>query len=981
MKNINLCRDLTFLCKGAGLNFQMLKKRYIPLIIVLFLIHTFLAAQGKGTFIISSPQETAQLVISNNEDHLVVTAAELFAGDVYKISNRKPELKSSGTSVYQVMAGTLGINNNFDNACKKAGINTERLKSVWEGYIIKSVTSRKKNVLFIVGSNARGTAFGLMELSLIIGVSPWYWWADVKPLKKDVIEVPGNLLIEDAPKVKFRGIFLNDEDWGLQPWAAKTFEPETGDIGPKTYEKIFELLLRLKSNYIWPAMHNCTRAFFTYPGNIKMADKYGIWVGSSHCEPMLRNNVDEWYRWNPPTGKRGPWNFDENPEKIEEYWKERVDTTSHYDGIYTIGMRGIHDGSMPGGKNLADKVQILDRVFDAQREILHDVTGKDVTTIPQIFCPYKEVLDVYRAGAKVPDDVTIMWADDNNGYIRQLSNTEERKRSGGAGVYYHISYWGRPHDFLWIESMPASLIWEEMHKAFETNAKNVWIVNVGDIKGNEIGMNFFLNMAWNPDKYSPENLQTYYSDFAEHQFGSEYSKEIGEILKQYFQLGFSRKPEHMGWNAVYPNTPIHDPALSLFNYGDEVQQRIDAYDELEKQAEKLYEKMPDRLKDAFFELIGYKVTGASNMNKKILYAYKSRIYEKLGRTSANTYAAKAEKAFDRIKEITNIYNNIIADGKWKNMMTYNPRQLPVFDMPETGNYNPTQQSAGSVLPEGYSTVPSGTFSLPDFNSLTKRSYFVDVFNAGQQPINWEAKVTDGWVNVSKTSGQTETGDRVWVSVNWEKVPATDSAKSVINFKINDLVYPVRVMVKNIKLGFDDKNIFVEDNGIVAIEAEDYTNIQNVSDCKWQTIIGLGREGDAVGTFPITAKPFGTAGLNKSPELSYNFFTTSMGEAKLFFYCIPTLPINDDYSLRFAVSIDNVTPIIVNAALKDVMDENNPEWRNNVLCAITIQEIKALIPENGKHNLSIRMIDPGVVIDKIEIVTGERRNSYFGAQEH
>lgn len=958
---------------------------YTVIFILLLSIPTScLVQREKDGFVIASAGTTARLVIDENENQVVYTAANLFADDVSRVTNYRPVINTGTKSGYQIKAGTMGTSPGFDEECKKAGIDTDELKSQWEAYVLKVVPGSNSQTLLIAGSDPRGTAFGFMEFSRLIGVSPWYWWADVSPVKQESISLPDSLFLENAPRVKYRGIFLNDEDWGLQPWAAKTFEPETGDIGPKTYEKIFELLLRLKANTIWPAMHNCTRAFFTYPGNIKMADKYGIWVGSSHCEPMLRNNVDEWHRWNPSSGERGEWNFDENPEQIKEYWKQRVVTTADYDGIYTVGMRGIHDGSMPGGRNLNDKVEILGHVLDAQRNMLTEMTGEEITSIPQIFCPYKEVLELYKAGAEIPEDVTIMWADDNHGYIRQLSNDRERKRTGGAGVYYHISYWGRPHDFLWLESIPVSLIWEEMDKAYQTNAKNVWIVNVGDIKPNEIGMNFFLEMAWNPDQFSPETLDAYYTRFAESQFGSQYAEEIGELLRKYFQLGFSRKPEHMGWNSVYPNAPIRDPDYLLFDNGDEVQQRIDAYETLEDQAEKLYEKMPAYLKDAFYQLVGYKVIGASNMNKKILYAYKSRIYAHQGRVIANQYARKAEDAFEKIREATIYYNDLMAGGKWKYMMTCNPRGLPVFDMPETGSYHPAQQAAGGIIPEGCRVVTDtgeGTLTLPVFNSVTDRSYFIDVFNSGAQPLKWEAEAADGWIKTSKTSGETETQERIWVSIDWSSVPSNDTVHSTLRIKLNGQNHAV--LIKAFKPGRSivEKNMFIEDNGVVSMNAESFSGVQNTPEGRWQTIQGLGRMSDAIGSFPVTAKPIHSGELSKAPELSYNFYTFSDGEVKLQFHCLPGQPVNDDYQLRFAVVIDDGEPAVINAALKQEMDEHNEEWQKNVLSAVTVKESGATIRGTGKHNLKIRMIDPGVVLDKIEIVLSEKTGNIHAASTH
>ncbi len=945
---------------------------------------SLLANGNNKPFIVFGKNQVAHLVFDSKEGLIVHTAVNLLAQDILEVSGQLPKISSSSNEFHCIRIGTLGVNSDFDLECIRAGIDVGKHKDKWEAYIIKLVDDEHlgKKSLLLVGSSPRGTAYGLMELSRRFGVSPWCWWADVKPCRKEMIELPPNFYLEDAPKVKFRGIFLNDEDWGLKPWASVTFEPETGDIGPKTYAKIFELLLRLKANAVWPAMHECTRAFFTYPGNIKMADKYGIWVGSSHCEPMLRNNVDEWHRWSPSLGVRGEWNFDENPDQIKEYWTQRIDITAKYDGIYTVGMRGIHDGGMPGGKTIEDKVQILDRVFKAQREILGQITGKEVNTIPQIFCPYKEVLDVYKAGAKVPDGVTIMWADDNNGYIRQLSDMNERKRSGGAGVYYHISYFGRPHDFLWLHSVPVSLIWEEMNKAYQTNAKNIWIVNVGDIKPNEIGVDFFLDMAWNPEKYAPENLNSFYSEFAKNQFGIKYAAQIGEILRKYFQLGFSRKPEHLGWNTVLPNTPVKNPEFSLVNYGDEVQHRIDSYDQLEKETEVLYNQMPIDLKDAFFELVYYPVTGASEMNKKVLYAYKSRVYARQGRNSTNDYAVKAIEAFETIKRETTKYNETIANGKWKGMMSFHPRDLPVFDMPVVGRYESVPAKVGGVVPEDYSDpiMPtSGFATLPVFNSLLRKSYFIDIFNSGEQALTWEAKTEQPWVKISQTSGLLDTEIRLIVSINWNQLPAKDSVRTTIDIILGDKKYRVDVRVLNQVLNSPEKKTFVEDNGVIAFEAEDFTRMNKMETASWQKIAGLGRTGDAMGTYPINILPFPETD-KKAPALEYEFSSTSKGDAEVLFYCLPTQPISSEYQVRFSVNVDDQLPIVINENLKAEMNEFNPEWQNNVLSAVSIQTCKINLSRSGKHILKLRMIDPGVVIDKIIINTGGLKPSYFGPDE-
>lgn len=920
---------------------------------------------------------TTTVYVDKNESELVHSALSMLQEDVKTVFDAKLDITSQQPEHVNVIAGTIGKSQLINEIVGNGLADISQLKDQWESYLIKNVKWKGQSVLLVVGSDSRGTAYGLLEISRMIGVSPWVWWADVTPVKKDAFEISEGLLMQDAPKVKFRGIFLNDEDWGLQPWAAKTFEPETGDLGPKTYEKIFQLLLRLKANTIWPAMHPSTKPFYTIPGNKEMAAKYQIFVGTSHAEPMLRNNVGEWDK------KRfGEYNYVTNSDVVKKYWKERIEELRPEDKyIVTLGMRGIHDSGMQGNLTKEQKVTLLEKIITDQRNILAEVLKKDVKSIPQVFVPYKEVLEIYSDGARVPDDVTLVWPDDNQGYIRQLSNAEERKRLGGGGVYYHISYWGRPHDFLWLESVPVSLIWEEMNKAYQTNSKNIWIANVGDIKPIEIGMNFFLEMAWNPDQFSPEHLTSYYTQFAAEQFGNTYAKEIGAILEKYFQLGFSRKPEHMGWSQVYPDTPIQDPKLSLFSQGDEVQRRIDAYSNLEEQVTAMKNKLPENLRDAFYQLVEYKVLGASSMNKKILYAYKSRVYAKQGRVSANGYAEKSKQAYEKIQQITADYN-MQDNGKWKNMMSFNPRGLPVYGMPELGHVEPTQKQAGGIMPEGalQPVQPGEERSLPTFLSSTNRRYFIDVFNAGQEPIKWTAKAKDHWVQLSSKSGETSNEDRIWISVNWSLLRESKTATSSIIFNVGSSVYKVNLNAQRTNIP-EGKQLFVEDNGVVAIEAEHFHDVKNAGDNEWKQIQGLGRQNDAMGTFPVTASSVDVS-KEPAPALIYEFVTNSVGLASLQAYCLPSHPINANYKLRFAVSIDDGEPVIVNAALKKAMDEDNEEWKIKVLQAASIAQAKVTISQPGRHRLKIMMIDPGVVLDKIEIVMveEERLSSYFGATE-
>lgn len=472
------------------------------------------------------------------------------------------------------------------------------------------------------------------------------------------------------------------------PWSTRTYEPtpRKGAIGPKTYAKIFELLLRLRANTIWPAMHECTIPFYFVEGNREVAQKYGIVVSTSHAEPMMRTNTGEWN-----SKLYGPFNFLVNEKQVLTYWDKRAKELVGSENIYTIGMRGIHDGRMEGVETLDDETSVLRRVIKEQREILkRNNPNKDINEIPQQFVPYKEVLKAYDNGLVVPDDVTLVWCDDNHGYIMRLNNPEEQKRSGGGGVYYHISYWGKPHDYLWLASTQPGLIYTEMKRAWDNNARRLWILNVGDIKPGEYLTEFFLDMAWNIDSFSGNTLYDHQQKWIKNTFGHYASEEIHYIMKQYYHLAGHRKPEHMGWNQVeewskgYPGglQPVKDTEFSSFVFGDEIERRVNAYNGIEDISNNVYKyKIPNQLKAAYFQLIHYPVIASGAMNRKILYAQKSRYYSKDNVELAGYYARLATEAYNEIAVLDYTYNKDMLNGKWEMMMDMKPRDLPVFQKP------------------------------------------------------------------------------------------------------------------------------------------------------------------------------------------------------------------------------------------------------------------------------------------------------------
>jgi len=537
----------------------------------------------------------------------------------------------------------------------------------------------RNNQLYVIGSDARGTAYGILELSRLAGVSPWVWWADVKPLHTTSLQIPTDFQTFQSPAVEFRGIFLNDEDWGLNPWSTKTFEPGAktkypienrfkGQVGPKTYEKIFQLLLRLRANTIWPAMHEVTMPFYFVEGNQQMAERYGIIVSASHCEPMMRNSATEWDL----VGK-GDYNFLTNREEVVNYWTERLKELGRSENIFTIGMRGKHDGKMLGVKTTEEYKNALADVIAVQTELLKKYINPDVAKIPQQFIPYKEVLDVYNAGLEIPDYVTLVWPDDNHGYIRHFPNEKEQVRSGGNGVYYHLSYWGVPHDNIWLGIVQPSLMYQQMKLAYEKNIRKIWILNVGDIKPSEYLTELFMDLAWNGSGI--DSPSQHLQNWLDREFGKEAGKELFPAMQDFYLLSHIRKPEFISTMQVKNRDGITDLSFSKREIADRLLRFKDIADKI-KSIEKT---IPNNRKDAYFEMIEYSVLASNEINKKWLlaqFAGNATDIPPWWKNSDELWKL-SDAAFDSIVALTYTYNSL-SIGKWKDMMDYQPRRLPVF---------------------------------------------------------------------------------------------------------------------------------------------------------------------------------------------------------------------------------------------------------------------------------------------------------------
>ena len=587
-----------------------------------------------------------------------------------------------------VLVGVVGESSAIDRLVRSGQLHVESVTGQWEGAVVATVVEPWPGVhkaLVVAGSDRRGAIYGAYWISEALGVSPWYWWADVPVPHREFAALIGGTYELPSPKVRYRGIFLNDEDWTLRPWAAQTHEPKTGNIGPKTYERIFELLLRLRGNLLWPAMHPGTRNFNFYSENKTLADEYGIIMGSSHAEPMLRDNVDEWER-----DGTGEYNYLTNRSAVLKYWEDRVRTNGSFENVYTVGMRGIHDSSMEGGGTMAERAERLRRIITDQRELLRKGVAPDVTKIPQMFCPYKEVLEVYEADPTlVPDDVTLVWPDDNYGYIQHLSTPAEQSRSGGAGVYYHISYWGAPYDYLWLPSTPPALIGEEMTKAWRHGASRIWVVNVGGLKPREWQTEFFLRTAWSPDAWvSATGQRDYLRAKAERDFGERFAEPIADVLMEYYRLNAQRRPEHMGLDAGSPW--LRQPVFAVGS--DEARERAAAFIALRRQVEAIGAEIDTAHQPAFFELVAYPVHGAALMNLKWMSL--ERAQEAKEKEEADRCYGAAKGAQAEIDQLPATYDALL-DGKWRHMASIRPREQAVFDLPLPAS----AASARSLQPE------------------------------------------------------------------------------------------------------------------------------------------------------------------------------------------------------------------------------------------------------------------------------------------
>jgi len=891
----------------------------------------------------------------------VLRAAHDLQKDIARVTTLEPAFIVDGPVRSEiVIVGTLGRNRRIAELAGSGKLDITAIKGRWESFIIQVVSNPwpgVKRALVIAGSDKRGAIFGIYDLSEQVGVSPWYWWADVPVAHHPQLFIRPGRFLQGEPAVKYRGIFLNDEAPALTGWVKEKF----GTYNHQFYEKIFELLLRLKANYLWPAMWN--NAFNDDdPVNPKVADEWGIVMGTSHHEPMLRAQ-QEWKRYG-----KGAWDYTTNGDVLRQFWTEGLRRNRNYESIVTLGMRG--DGDLPMSRE--SNVALLERIVADQRKIIAENVNPALAAVPQLWALYKEVQEYYEKGMRVPDDVTLLWCDDNWGNIRRLPTAEERKRSGGAGVYYHFDYVGGPRSYKWLNTIPITKIWEQMNLAYNYDANRIWIVNVGDLKPLEFPTEFFLTFAWEPQRWPAERLDEYTRLWAEREFGPEHAAAINEIVEKYTKYNGRRKPE-----LLEPTT------YSLVNYR-EAERIVADYRKIEEQAERIYRILPVEKRSAFFQLVLYPVKACAILNDLYVTVGKNRLYAVQGRAATNDLAQRARKLFREDEQLASYYNRTIAGGKWNHMMDqthigYTYWNQPVRNaMPAVSEIQvPRESEMGLNIEGSENALPDNAreAALPPQNNYDQQPCYFEIFNRGNTPFAFNSLASEPWLQISPSSGSVRREQRVWVKVNWKAVPAGASRGSITVNGPNDRTVLLTISIDNpAEPNRQTIHGFVETNGYVSIEAAHFSRAVTAEGMRWQVLPDFGRTLSGVTPSPVTGPS-----QNLSPSamrLEYQIYLFHGGPVSVDAYFAPTQKFLPSDGFRYGISFDDEKPQVIN--IHDGYGQ--ADWERSVKDSIRVLTSKHILSTAGSHVVKFWMIDPGLVLEKLVVNGGGLRASYLGPPE-
>ena len=1006
--------------------------------------------RGPGRFALVTDRVAAPLVVSSDDFPGVRRAVGDLQNDIVSVTGVRPALvvDQIPAGALPVLVGTLGRSPLIDGLVAGGRLDVSGIAGRWETSLQQVVLDPAPGVaaaLVIAGSDQRGTIFGVYEVSKQIGVSPWYWWDDVAPLHRDELFVLPGPHSQSTPVVKYRGFFINDENPNLGGWGPAYFGPGLAPGHPdgfnsKLYARVFELMLRLKANYLWPAVWG--RAFAEDdPANHATATEYGIVMGTSHEAPMMRG-IEEWNRHavpavrdkngniitpgHDPYGGTGEWSFVHNADALKAYWTDGIRrmVDQNIEGVVTLGMRGNGDTALPDGNGMA----LMQDIVAAERQILAQVTGTDITTIPQVWTLYKEVLRYWAEGMSAPDDVTVVFTDDNWGNIRRVPDQSLPSRSGGYGLYYHFDYVGGARDYKWVDTGLPANTWEQLHMAVQYGVKQLWVANVGDMKGTELSLQFFLDYAWNPDALTIEDIPEWERAYAAQNFGAAQAAAIGEVLHTYSRLQSRRKPELLNRRITVdptknistdPKAVVYNDQATPFSLTDyqELDRATEQWQQLADRAEQIGARLPAAAQDAYYELVLYEVAASANLYALRRAQFTNIFYAAQGRALTNDLADAAEARFADDLAFAEKFNTKIAGGKWQRF-----QMQPHIDYGDVARYGPNAtwqepESNGWAIPDvifpalqrialpsaaqmgvaidgsdswwpGQAGQPSqagqagqGPAVLPEFSPFQSQpAQFIDVFNRGSVPFHFRIDTGVRWLTVHPSSGTVDKQTRATLNVDWHRAPAGTTQVPITVTGSEGTTVTVTATVFNPDRRTIRGDGFVEANGYVSIEADHYTRAVGSGAISWARVADIGRTGSGMQAVPITA-PSQTPG-GSSPRLEYAMTLFTSGSVTVWAYLSPRNDVLRGTGLSYAISFDDQTPQSVNTMVATGANDAtmNRQWERNISENVNLTGTMHTISQPGRHVLRFWMVDPTVVLQKLVVDTGGLRPSYLGPPE-
>ncbi|WP_298688537.1 glycosyl hydrolase 115 family protein [uncultured Sphingomonas sp.] len=892
------------------------------------------ATPAPGAMALIAAGRIATVQTDPRDDPTVQRAAADLQHDLGRVAG-----STTGDTQMAVVVGVVGHNALIDRL-----IAQHRLQPVpdrWEGFLQQVVDRPAPGIsraLIVAGHDRRGAIYGAYDLSARIGVSPWSWWADVPVHHADALFAASGARA-DYPRVRYRGLFLNDEDPALKGWVDATY----GGFNHAFYGRLFELVLRLKGNLVWPAMWG--KAFYDDDATNKdAAERYGVIIGTSHHEPMMRAHV-EWARYG-----KGAWDYATNAPVLRDFWRTGLARAAGSDHLVTIGMRG--DGDEPMSKGTA--IPLLETIVRDQRAIIADVTGKPADETPQVWALYKEVQDYYDQGMRVPDDVTLLFSDDNWGNLRRLPKPGDTRR-GGYGIYYHFDYVGGPRNYKWINSSQIARTWDQMSLARSAGADRLWIANVGDLKPLELPTSFFLDYAWDPEAWPLARLPDYQRQWAAQQFGAAQADAIADILDRTTRFAARRKFE------------LLSPDSWSLTRDHEAERVLADYDALETDARRVGAALPADAQDAYYELVLHDVEAAENLNRLYVTVARNRLHAAQGRADTNALADAAERYFAEDKVIARRYETR-ASGKWPHMMAqthigYTGWQEPPVDvMPAVRRIAvPTAAALGVQVPDQtIDAAMPGAAPVPiTIERFGAQDHAIDLFDRGTTPARFAARSDAAWLSLDPQSGSVGADTTaIRLTVDWSRAPVGTAQAKILITGPNG----VRTTVPVVAVNHPDPAPhagFVEADGHVAIDAAHFDRAIPAGGAAWRVVPGMGRYGAAVEPFPQTAA---AQAPGKGPSLDYPVFLQQSGALTLNLIVSPSLDTVGNRGLRYAVAIDDAAPQVADVLAGD----SQAAWGKAVIAAARVSTTTHTVATAGHHVVHLWMIDPGLSAQRLMI---------------